>query len=331
MILIVGANGFFGNQLQKIFLKKKVQFFASDITLKNENFLDIRNISSIREIIKKHNINTIINCSCEPATSKSKKKLWSTNVEGNNNLIKVSLEFNIKKYIFISTSAIWVKDYSKPVDESENYHPIENYGKSKVEAEKDIINSNLINWTIFRVPMIVSRERLGVLSLLFDLIITNKKIPLLGTGKNILQFIHADDLSNYIYLSLSTNEKDIYNVGSEENISLKGLIEKLIISSGSKSRIISIKDFGFSFILNFLNKLNMSPLNIYHLNMLKYSFTMNSKKIYETYNFRPKIKTSDMILEALENYKKNLGVNKINTEITNPIKPGIFKIIKFFL
>ena len=65
--------------------------------------------------------------------------------------------------------------------------------------------------------------------------------------------------------------------------------------------------------------------------MLKYSFTMNSKKIYEKYKFRPKIKTSDMILEALKNYKKNLGVNTINTEITNPIRPGIFRIIKFFL
>ena len=331
MILIVGANGFFGNQLQKTFLKKKVKYLPSDITLGKENYLDIRDIDSIRDIIRKYKIKAIINCSCEPATSKSKKKLWSTNVEGNNNLIKVSLEFNIKKYIFISTSAIWVKNYKKPVNESERYHPIENYGKSKVQAEKNIINSNLKNWTIFRVPMIVSKERLGVLSLLFDLIIENKKIPLLGSGENILQFIHADDLSNYIYLSLTTNEKNIYNVGSEENISLKGLIKKLIILTNSKSKIISIKDLGFSLVLNLLNKLNLSPLNIYHLNMLKYSFTMNSKKIYKNYKFRPKIKTSDMILEALKNYKKNLGVNTINTEITNPIRPGIFRIIKFFL
>ena len=331
MILIVGANGFFGNQLQKTFLKKKVKYLPSDITLGKENYLDIRDIDSIRDIIRKHKIKAIINCSCEPATSKSKKKLWSTNVDGNNNLIKVSLELNIEKYIFISTSAIWVKNYKKPVNESERYHPIENYGKSKVQAEKNIINSNLKNWTIFRVPMIVSKERLGVLSLLFDLIIENKKIPLLGSGENILQFIHADDLSNYIYLSLTTNEKNIYNVGSEENISLKGLIKKLIILTNSKSKIISIKDLGFSLILNLLNKLNLSPLNIYHLNMLKYSFTMNSKKIYKNYKFRPKIKTSDMILEALKNYKKNLGINTINTEITNPIRPGIFRIIKFFL
>ena len=65
--------------------------------------------------------------------------------------------------------------------------------------------------------------------------------------------------------------------------------------------------------------------------MLKYSLTLNSNKIYRNYKIRPKIKTSEMILEALNNYKENLGKNTINTEITNPIKPGVFKIIKFFL
>ena len=50
-------------------------------------------------------------------------------------------------------------------------------------AEKNIIRSKLDNWTIFRVPMIVSEERLGVLSILFDFIINNKKIPVLNNAK----------------------------------------------------------------------------------------------------------------------------------------------------
>ena len=92
-------------------------------------------------------------------------------------MIKACEEFNIKKYIYISTSAIWVKNYKNLFKEDEKYCPVENYGKSKVQAEKDIKTSNLLNWTIFRVPMIVSKERLGILSILFDLILSNKKIP----------------------------------------------------------------------------------------------------------------------------------------------------------
>ena len=42
--------------------------------------------------------------------------------------------------------------------------------------------------------MIVSERRLGVISLLFDFIINNKKIPLINNGNNLIQFIHIDDL-----------------------------------------------------------------------------------------------------------------------------------------
>ena len=119
MILIIGANGFFGNQLQKFFLEK-INFFPTDISLKNENHLDIKNLNSIKNLLKGKNISVVINCSCEPATSKSKKKLWHTNVIGNQNLIKACVEFSIKKYIYISTSAIWVKNYKEAVLEEEN-------------------------------------------------------------------------------------------------------------------------------------------------------------------------------------------------------------------
>ena len=75
MILIIGANGFFGNQLQKLFLKKKVKFIPTDISLNEKNFLDIRDLVSIKKFLKINNITMVINCSCEPATSNSKKKV----------------------------------------------------------------------------------------------------------------------------------------------------------------------------------------------------------------------------------------------------------------
>ena len=127
--------------------------------MKNENYLDIKNLNSIKNLLKGKNISVVINCSCEPATSKSKKKLWHTNVIGNQNLIKACVEFSIKKYIYISTSAIWVKNYKEAVLEEEKYFPRKLW-KIKSSSEKDIKNSNLLNWTIFRVPMIVSKERL---------------------------------------------------------------------------------------------------------------------------------------------------------------------------
>ncbi len=329
MILVVGAKGFLGTKLSKILQKKKITFFKIDKNLKNKEKVNINNYNQLKKIFEKNKIKIVINCACEPATSKVKENIIKTNVYGNENLIKLSVEYKIKKFIFFSTSAIWVKNYKKPVTEKTNVCPVENYGVSKVMAEKSITNSKLNSWTIFRVPMIVSEERLGVLSILFDFIINNKKIPILDNGQNLIQFIHIDDLIKFVIKSCSIKEKQIYNLGSEEALSLKDLFLKLIRAINSNSKIISFKDFGYTNILSYLNILNLSPLNIYHLKMLKYSLVMDSNKIKKNYNLKPKIKTSTMMISSLRAYKSKKRKINNNSEITSPIKMGVIRLLYY--
>ena len=330
MILIIGSHGFLGSMLSKSFIKKKYLIRKIDKNSKSiSEKIDIRDYDALEKIFKKNKFKFVINCACEPATTRGKKKIFSTNFLGNKNLISLCEKYNIKKYIFFSTSAIWAKNYFKPVKESTPVNPIEYYGLSKVLAEKSILKSNLNNWTIFRVPMIVSSSRLGVLSILFDFILNNKKIPLLGNGENRLQFLHIDDLFKYIEKSLTIKEKEIYNLASNQTITFRNLILELIRSVSSKSKIIFIKDIGFTFVLKILNKIGLSPLNIYHLTMLKSSLTLDCSKIKKNYKFDPDIKTADMIKEALMGYK-NKSFTNVKTQITSPLKMGILKIIYSF-
>jgi UDP-glucose 4-epimerase len=324
MILIVGSQGFLGSALVKFF-KKKIIKLDKEYS-KNSNNVNIAKIIKLENIFKKKKIKYVINVAAEPASSKCKKKICETNVIGNKNLIFLSEKYKIRKYIFISTSALFVKNYIKPVTENNKPNPIESYGFSKLKAEYDIINSNLNNYVIFRCPMIVSKNRLGVLSFLFDLIKNDKVIPVLGSGRNLLQFVGINDLIKVIHKSLTKIEKEVYNVASNEKITFVSLISKLIKLVNSRSKIINFPDIGFSIILNVLNKINLSPFNIYHLKMIKYTFTMNINKLKNNYRYTPKDNTSKLIEDAFINYlaKKN---DKIKTEITNPIKLGILKIL----
>jgi nucleoside-diphosphate-sugar epimerase len=325
MILIIGSSGFLGSALVSYFPNKKV-IKVDKKPSKNQYNIDIINLKKLEYVFKNNKIKYVINLAAEPASSSSKKNIWNTNVIGNQNLIYLSEKYKIKKYIFISTSALFVKDYEKPVTENTRTNPVELYGFSKLRAEQDIINSNLRNYAIFRCPMIVAKNRLGVLSFLFDLIKSNKNIPILGAGKNLFQFIGVKDLIIVIHKSLFKIEKEIYNVASSEKVSLTSLINKLIKSINSSSKIINVPDFGLSIILNFFNKFNLSPFNIYHLKMLKYSFTMNIKKLENNYKYTPKESTSRLIQDSFIYYlsKEN---DKIQTEITSPIKLGILKIL----
>ena len=330
MILIAGANGFLGSEICNKLKKRKIKFLRLDISLKGIEKVDINNINDLEKLFNKKKIKTIINCACEPATSKSKNEIIKTNKSGNLNLIKLALKYKVNKFIFFSTSAIFVKNYKKPLNENAKPNPVETYGLSKVLAEKDIINSNLKSWTIFRIPMIVSKKRLGVLSILFDFIINNKKIPILNKGNNFLQFIHIDDLTNFIIKSINIKEKEIFNLASDEILTLKNLFLKLIKSIDSRSKIIQFKDIGITPILSFLNLIKLSPLNIYHIKMLKYSLILNNRKIKKKYKLKPQIKTSEMMIEALKSYKKNNNNYKNSTEITSPIKMKILRLIYYF-
>ena len=327
MILIVGSRGFLGSSLVSYFKNREGGVIKVDKNFsKNQYNIDIVDLQKLENIFKKNKIKFVLNLAAEPASSNSKKKLWNTNVIGNKNLIYLSKKYKIQKYIFISTSALFVKDYKKPITEKTRPNPVELYGFSKLKAEQDIINSDLNNYAIFRCPMIVAKNRLGVLSFLFDLIKSGKNVPILGSGKNLFQFIGVKDLINVIHKSLFKIEKEIYNVASSEKISLVSLINKLIKSIDSNSKIINVPDFGFSFILNFFNKINFSPFNIYHLKMLRYSFTMNTNKIKYKYNFVAKESTSKLIEDSFIYYLSKKP-DKIKTEITSPIKLGILNIL----
>mgnify|MGYP001174998139 FL=1 len=327
MILIVGAKGFLGSKLSKTLKEKKIPFLKIDKNLKNKEKININNYEDLSTFFKKNKIKIIINCACEPATSKVKKNIIQTNRIGNRNLINLSIKYKVKKFIFFSTSAIWVKDFKKAINEKTKVCPAETYGASKVLAENDILKSKLNNWTIFRVPMIVSEDRLGVLSLLFDFIINDKKIPVLNKGKNLIQFIHIEDVTRFVLKSCLIKEKQIYNLASDEFLSLRNLFLILIRSVKSKSKIISIYDFGFTQILSFLNKMKLSPLNIYHLKMLKYSLVMDTDKIKKKYNMHPKIKTTSMMISSIKSYKNKKNNYKNTSEITSPIKMGVLRLI----
>ena len=79
MILIAGANGFLGSEVCNKLKKKKIKFLRLDISLKGIEKVDINNINNLEKLFIKHKIKTIINCACEPATSKSKNEIIKTN------------------------------------------------------------------------------------------------------------------------------------------------------------------------------------------------------------------------------------------------------------
>lgn len=158
-ILLTGSNGLLG---QKIVAKcdndSSIDLLATSkgenrISLFPVNYqsIDITEESEIREVVSKFQPDVIINTAAMTnvdACESAKEEAWKLNVIAVENLLKVSKENNIH-LIHLSTDFVFDGE-NGPYKEGDEPNPVSYYGKTKLEAEKSLLNSEYKNWAIAR-------------------------------------------------------------------------------------------------------------------------------------------------------------------------------------
>ncbi len=135
-ILVTGANGQLGSSIRKI-----------SGNYKNNNFLftdmpevDITNVDLLRDLVKKNNINAIINCAAFTAVDKAEScndLAAKINVDGPKNLATVAKEVGAK-LVHISTDYVFGGKSCLPLKETDKPAPIGVYGRTKRMGEAEV-------------------------------------------------------------------------------------------------------------------------------------------------------------------------------------------------
>ena len=341
--LITGGAGFFGSILKKYFLNKGHKCVSIDLeidTFENDNFVaykgDINDNTLMNEIFENYKFDAVFHCAALLAhVKKDLKKLWQANVNGTENVCKYATKHNIKKIIFISSNCLWAKNFDNEVTEYEIPNPVEIYGKSKLEAERILFSyKDKINSIIFRSPTIMDEGRLGLLGILFEFIDENRKLPMVGDGKNKYQFIYAKDLAKAFELALDANYTDIFNIGADNVKTFNEVYEYVIKHSGSKTRLLHFPKLPMIWAMKICFWLGISPLGPYQYKMIASSFVFDTSKIKEKLGFIPTLKNEEMLLRAYEFYHANKKeiLNRKDVSAHNSVaKMGVIKILKWLM
>ncbi|MBP5699128.1 MAG: NAD(P)-dependent oxidoreductase [Alphaproteobacteria bacterium] len=341
--LITGGAGFFGTILKQHFLKKGATCISVDLEpddFKYPNFIayqgDINDNNLMEDIFSKYQFDAIFHCAALLAhVKKDLKKLWHANVDGTENVCKFAVKYNVKKIIFISSNCLWAQNFDKPVKETEIPNPVEIYGKSKLEGEKILFSyKEKINSIIFRSPTIMDEGRLGLLGILFEFIDENRKLPMVGDGRNYYQFIYAKDLVKAFELALATDYTDIFNIGSDDVKTFNEVYEYVIKKSGSKSKLVHFPRLPMIWAMKICFWLGISPLGPYQYKMIASNFVFDTTKIKEKLGFSPTLKNEEMLLRAYEFYHQNKTeiLNRKNVSAHNSVaKMGIIKLLKWLM
>lgn len=312
-ILITGGVGFLGEHLTNYLLKKnykiivfdKLQYHQPTIILKKIVYVkgDILSERDLVSLFKEYrNFTAIYHLAAAlPNKAVPEDLLWRTNVNGTINVMKKAIEYGVKSFIFTSSNTVYGKPLSNPVTEDTPLKPLEIYGKSKVQAEKQLEKyKKYINIQIFRCPVISGIGRLGLQGILYEFISENKNIYLLGSGTNKYQFIDAKDLC--VALEKASHKKgfSVYNIGADNIVSLKSIYSFVINHAKSSSKIISLPKKPAEYMLAILNALHISPIGPYQYTMLGLSLYADLTKVKKQLNWKPTKTNTEMFIE---NYK----------------------------
>ena len=305
-IFIAGHNGLVGSSIYKLL---KTNGFRNLITVDRKT-LDLRNSNKVNSFFKSKKIDYMIMAAAKAggiiANNSNQKDFYLENIEIQNSLLKLALKKKIKRTIFLGTSCIYPKFSKTPIKESslltgELEKTNQCYAIAKIAGIKfcealyedhnlDIVclmptnvygekdNFHKINGHV--IPAIITKIE--------DAKKNNKKyVQLLGTGKPLREFIHADDLGLSILKSLEVKSNilkkkfkkklPIMNVGTSEEVSIKEL-----------SSLIA-KFIKFKGIIKFDKK---SPDGTYRKGL-------NSEKINQL-GWYPKIRLADGLKRVIE-------------------------------
>lgn len=135
-ILLTGSNGQLGHDFKKIFDKKNIEYIATDY-----KELDITNDEDLNKFFQKNEgITHVINCAAYNDVDKAEtdKKVWLLNAGAPKKLAEFSKKIGA---IFVTYTTDFVFDGEKdsPYVEGDKTNGISEYGKSKAQGEKDVL------------------------------------------------------------------------------------------------------------------------------------------------------------------------------------------------
>tara|TARA_B100000886_G_scaffold326699_1_gene273441 strand:- start:141 stop:1172 length:1032 start_codon:yes stop_codon:yes gene_type:complete len=339
--LVTGGSGYFGSLLIDKLLKKGFNVSSLDINAPdnlNESVkfyrADIRDGETLKTLFK--GVDLVFHNVAQVPLAKDATLFNEVNINGTRNVCSAALHNNIEKIIYTSSSAIYGVPKSNPVDENTLAMPGESYGEAKLYGEKicESFSKKGVNVSIIRPRTILGHGRLGIFSIFFNWISQGVNIPVLNEGRNLYQFIHAEDLADACILSSKFDSKlSYFNIGSEDFGTMRKTIQDLCDYANTGSKVYSLPLKPIEIIMNVTSKLGLSPLGPYHSLMYGRSLYFNITKAKKELGFDPKYSTSQMFQESydwfLEN-KQKLSSSENTSAHKRIVNESILKVLRWF-
>lgn len=239
-ILVAGGTGFLGYHFVKKAIKKKFRVISISQfdPPKNRILRDVKyikvDVCNLKELKKKININFkyVVNFSGY-VDHNNKKKTFQSHYIGCKNLVKISLNKKIKRFIQIGSSMEYGRNTS-PQKENLYCRPISVYAKAKFFASKYLLKlykKNFFPVSILRLYQVYgpNQDLNRFIPIIINSCQKGFKFPC-SNGEQYRDFLYVDDFVRAVFLTISNNEAvgKIINIGSGKPLKIKKIIQGIV-------------------------------------------------------------------------------------------------------
>lgn len=165
----------------------------------------------------------------------------SVNVDGTVNLLNHSLEKKIKRFVYISSAAIYGEQKRLPIAEDAEPNPLSPYAVSKLVAEQSCRDSyrlkglETVCLRFFNVygPRQARGEYAGVMMKFIERLRENEPPIIYGDGRQTRDFVHVSDVVRATLLTLERDVAgEVINIGTGEATSINRLCRMFLRVTG---------------------------------------------------------------------------------------------------
>jgi dihydroflavonol-4-reductase len=323
-IVITGGTGFIGSRLA---IKSLEQGHSVELLGQVNNAAELEN----QEMLKDRGINVTLGsvtereklfglvqgcdivfhlAAAQHEANVPDQHFWDVNVEGTRNVLEVSVEAKIKRFVHGSTIGVYGSAMEGEIDEDSPLKPDNIYGVTKREGERLALSfADKIPISIVRISETYGPGDRRLLKL-FKAIKKNVFF-MIGKGDNKHQLIYVDDLIEGMYLAATAEQAvgEIFVLAGKEVLSTQEMVDSIAKELGTSIRRFHAPLGPFLITATIMEK-TLRPLGIQpplhrrRLDFFRKSFFFSQDKALKILGFQPKTGFAEGVAETARWYKE---------------------------
>lgn len=340
--LVTGGSGFLGVNLVRYLLRHRhavrtldiAPFSSAQSRSVDAREGDIRNPDVARAAVDGAEV--VVHCAAALPLY-SPEEIRSTDVDGTRVLLEAAARAGTKRFIFISTTAVYDVHDPRSLLEDDPLSGVGPYGRAKIEAEKLCreFRKDGLCLSVLRPKSFVGPERLGIFELLYDFAFEGRNFPIIGAGSNRYQLLDVEDLCEAVYLCAKLEDarvNDVFNVGAAEFATLKEDFQAVLDRAGHGRHIVALPARPAILTLKMLEALRLSPVYAWIYETMARDSYVSIEKIRRQLGFRPRYSNKDALIRNYDWYVANRDSLKAAPGVSHrvPWKRGALELAKHF-